>query len=126
MRADSSDAALTAPYGWESSFPGFREASPRVIRGRLQEVLREVSPQQIGALDASIPLLQREVGEVLDRDLKASEWTAILVSWLPMESRRTDVIVLLRPNVMVLELKGKIDHKVTVLDQAAVYAGCLE
>ena len=126
MPADSSDVSLTALYGWESTFPGFREVSPRVIRGRLQEVLHEVSPQQIGAWDASIPLLQREVGEVLDRDLKATEFTAILEYWLPMESRRPDVIFLLRPTVMVLELKGKVDPSVADLDQAAAYARDLE
>jgi hypothetical protein len=63
---------------------------------------------------------------VLDRDQKAKEYTAILEYWLPMESRRPDVIFLLQPTVMVLELKGKVNPTVADLDQAAAYARDLE
>jgi hypothetical protein len=63
---------------------------------------------------------------VLQRDAGASEYTAILEYSLPMESRRPDVIFLLRPTVMVLELKGKAIPTVADLDQAAGYARDLE
>lgn len=126
MSEDRKGATSSALYGWESSFPAFRDARPVVIRGRLEEIIREASPQQIHAWDASIPQLQHEVGEVLDQDGRADEYTAILEYQLPLESRRPDVIFLLRPTVMVLELKGKRAPSTADLDQAAGYARDLE
>ncbi len=101
-------------------------AQPRVIRGRLSDIIREASPEQISAWDDSIPRLQQEVGEVLDQNPGAREYTAILEYELPMESRRPDAIFLLSPCVMVIELKGKNAPTIADLDQAAGYARDLE
>lgn len=120
MTEEPSD--LTALYGWESSFPRFRAESPRVIRGRLMEVIREASPEQIRAWDESIPDLQREVGEMLSADASTAEYTAILEYELPMDSRRPDVLFLVSAGVVVLELKGKELPSQADLDQAAAYA----
>lgn len=109
-------------YGWESDFPSFRSTQPRIIRVRIQEFIRDASMEQIRAWDASIPALQREVGEVLDCDADARRYTAILEYELPMESRRPDVVFLIRGTVLVLELKGKDRPSQADVDQAAAYA----
>ena len=109
-------------YGWGSDFPTFRDTSPRVIRGSIQELVRDASAEQILAWDASIPELQREVGEVLACDAAAERYAAILEYELPMESRRPDVVFLIRGPVVVAELKGKVLPSRADIDQAAAYA----
>lgn len=126
MSEEGTTERAAALHGWQSSFPRFRDTEPRIIRGRLQSILREATREQVGAWDASIPALQREVGEVLVRDQGATSYTAILEYELPMESRRPDVVFLLSPSVMVLELKGKREATIADLDQAAGYARDLE
>ena len=111
-----------ARYGWGTGFPEFRDTPSRAIRRRLQDFLHDASPEQVRAWDASIPQLQREVGEVLDHDEEARRYTAILEYELPMESRRPDVIMLVRGAVVVLELKGKQTPSQADIDQAAGYA----
>ncbi len=116
-----------ARYGWESSFPQFRDTGPRIIRARLQEFLPDSGFEQVRAWDDSIPRLQTEVKEVLDEEPDAGVYTTILEYELPMESRRPDVILLIRGAVVVLELKGKTEPSQADLDQAAAYArdlGC--
>jgi hypothetical protein len=122
MPADPRGADSTAIYGWESSFPRFHSESARVIRGKLVDVLREASPEQIRAWDDCIPKLQREVGEILTADGSAADYTAILEYELPMDSRRPDVLFLVSAGVVVLELKGKLAPSQADLDQAAAYA----
>jgi hypothetical protein len=122
MPAAPNGSEPTAVYGWESSFPRFRAESPRVIRGKLVDVIREASPEQIRAWDDSIPMLQREVGEMLTADGSAADYTAILEYELPMDSRRPDVLFLVSAGVVILELKGKLVPSQADLDQAAAYA----
>jgi hypothetical protein len=93
-----------------------------VIRASLQELVRDASVEQIRAWDDSIPELQREIGEVVSCDASARTYTAILEYELPMESRRPDVILLVRGPVVVLELKGKSVPSQADIDQAAAYA----
>jgi len=38
-----------ARHGWGSGFPMFRDTPPRVIRGRLQDFIRDASPEQVCA-----------------------------------------------------------------------------
>src|SRR3970040_1513838 len=84
-----------ARYGGESAFPKFRSTEPAEIRKRLHSFVRDASPEQIRAWGDSIPPLQREVDEVLVRDVLAKQYSAILEYELPLESRRTDVLLLL-------------------------------
>jgi Uncharacterized conserved protein (DUF2075). len=111
-----------SPTGWDSSFPEFREASPKRIREGLKAYIKDASPEQIRAWDDAIPSLQNEVSEVLVRDTLATQYSAILEYELPMESRRPDVILLVGAGVMVIELKGKLYPTQADLDQAAAYA----
>jgi len=111
-----------ANYGWESDFLRFRDTGARVIRGRLQEFLPDAGLEQVRAWDDSIPKLQTEVHEVLGREPDAGVYTAILEYELPMESRRPDVVLLIRGAIVVLELKGKSEPSQADLDQAAAYA----
>ncbi len=115
-----------ARYGWESDFPRFRRTEARIIRGQLEAFLRDASLEQVRAWQASIPQLQHEVGEVLDRDEGAAAYTAILEYELPMEARRPDVVLLVRGPVIVLELKGKETPSQADVDQAAAYARDLQ
>jgi hypothetical protein len=111
-----------ARYGWGSYFPAFRDASRREIRESLEQLVHDASPEQVRAWDASIPQLQREVGEVLASTDGAASYAAILEYELPMESRRPDVVFLVRGGVVVAELKGKEFPSQADLDQAAAYA----
>jgi len=114
--------AILARHGWNSSFPEFRDASPGYVRGALERFVREVSSEQVRAWEESIPQLQLEVGEVLETDATAASHTAILEYELPLESRRPDVILLVRGAVVVLELKGKKKPSQADVDQASAYA----
>lgn len=111
-----------ARYGWGAGFQKFHDTPSRAIRVHLQDFVHDASPEQVRAWDASIPQLQREVGEVLDHDEEAHRYTAILEYELPMESRRPDVIMLVRGAIVVLELKGKQSPSQADIDQAAGYA----
>lgn len=108
--------------GWHSDFNSFRTAAPRVVRARLCDFVRDASPEQIRAWDASIPPLQSEVGEIVDCDSSAPRYTTILEYELPLESRRPDVVLLVDGAVVVLELKGKQEPSRADLDQVAAYA----
>lgn len=111
-----------ARFGWGSSFPKFHGTPAVVVRGRLERFIRDAGDAQKRAWAESIPVLQQEVGEVLSLDSAAPNYTAILEYELPLESRRTDVILLTRGAVVVLELKGKTIPSQADLDQAAAYA----
>jgi DUF2075 family protein len=117
----NSDSAR-ARCGWQSNFPTFADEEPRVVRISLQDFLADVSESQVLAWDESIPKIQHEVGEVVEIDQLAAEYTAILEYELPMESRRPDVVLLVSGAVVVLELKGKTEPEQADLDQAAAYA----
>jgi hypothetical protein len=108
--------------GWESSFKEFRETPPKRIREALASYVADASPEQIRAWDDAIPPLQTEVERTLIRDELAAMYSAILEYELPMESRRPDVILLVRADVVVIELKGKRYPSQADLDQAAAYA----
>jgi hypothetical protein len=111
-----------ARYGWESDFPGFREAAPAHIRERLRGFVADASPEQERAWRDAIPSLQAEVDEVLVRDRLAGAYSAILEYELPMDARRPDVVLLVGAGVMVVELKGKLAPSQADLDQASAYA----
>lgn len=111
-----------AGYGWGDKFPVFRDTPVRVIQGSLQAFVRDAGNEQIRAWDASIPALQHEVDEVIQADAQAGGYSAILEYELPLESRRTDVILLAKGAVVVLELKGKATPSQADIDQAAAYA----
>ncbi|HET6496087.1 MAG TPA: hypothetical protein VFH61_12075, partial [Thermoleophilia bacterium] len=105
MSADSKSAR--ARYGWESDFPTFSDTEPEIIRVELEEFLGGAGPLQMDAWEDSIPKIQVEVGEVVEIDELAEQYTAILEYELPLESRRPDVVLLVNGAVVVLELKGK-------------------
>lgn len=111
-----------ARTGWDSSFSEFKDAQPKRIRERIVAFVPDASPEQLRAWDDAIPPLQAEVSEVLIRDELARHYSAILEYEMPMESRRSDVILLVGAGVMVIELKGKIYPTQADLDQAAAYA----
>jgi len=111
-----------SPHGWHSNFPEFEKESPRVIRARLSEFIPDASPQQERAWDDSIPRLQTEIREVVSGEPDADRYTAILEYQLPLESRRADVVLLVRGAIVVLELKGKTTPSQADIDQAAAYA----
>ena len=104
----SIDPTSRARYGWESDFPTFSDTEPQVIRISLEEFLGGA-----GALSdwtpgtTRFPKIQVEVGEVVELDELAQQYTAILEYELPLESRRPDVVLLVNGAVVVLELKGK-------------------
>lgn len=118
----SSDSGQSAKRGWDSDFRRFSGTPSVAIVEKLLLFLPGSSREQVHAWRDSIPRLQREVGEVVQVDTAAGSYTAILEYELPMESRRTDAIFLLRANVVVAELKGKGNASDADIDQAHAYA----
>jgi hypothetical protein len=110
-----------ARHGYSSSFARFRVVDGDVVLRDLQAFVRDAGESQIRAWKQSIPPLQVEVGEVVDRDPAASGFTTILEYELPLDSRRADVVILTDRAVVVLELKGKREPSESDLDQAAAY-----
>ncbi len=80
--------------GWNSRFPRFCAASPKLIRESLSAYVKDAGSRQLRAWEESIPPLQTEVGEILNVDKASPDYSTILEYTLPMESRRTDVIFL--------------------------------
>jgi DUF2075 family protein len=111
-----------ARYGWGSRFPEFTEEAPLKIREKLSNFVSDASKEQIRAWDESIPPLQAEVREIL-RTIDASrQYSTILEYELPMESRRTDALLLVEDTVVVIEFKGKDHPSQADIDQTAAYA----
>ncbi len=110
------------PCGWNSDLPTFTRTEPKVIRVSLEGFVRDAGAAQQRAWAQSIPFLQRECNELIDSDSDARTYTAILEYELPLESRRTDVIVLENGVVVVLELKGKERPSPADIDQVMAYA----
>lgn len=88
------------------SFPVFRASSVDNLLGRLKDFVEDASPQQVTAWENSIPALQGEVGQVLDRRAESKDYSTLLEYIMPMEARRADAIFLLNGRVLVLEYKG--------------------
>lgn len=108
--------------GWDSDLQTFTNASPSEILSRLKAFVEDSSPEQQRAWRDSIPGLQREAGQVVQIDVNAGQYTAILEYQLPMELRRADAVFLMHDAVAVVELKGKATQSDADLDQAHAYA----
>jgi hypothetical protein len=122
MPGDSDYPEQSPHAGWSSDLLHFREASAAYVSHSLQRFVHDASIQQIRAWDESIPSLQREASELVNRTFEADTYSAILEYQLPMEARRPDVVLLLGGPVLVLELKGKTLAQRVDIDQAAAYA----
>lgn len=120
--ADSDELLGDAQRGWDSDFVRFAATPSSAIVARLRKFLNDASPEQVRAWGDSIPRLQNEVDEVRAMREEAGHYTAILEYELPLESRRTDAIFLLRECVVVIELKGKSKPSDADVDQAHAYA----
>jgi len=108
--------------GWSSDLPTFHAAKAGEIQGSLEDFVQGYSPEQARAWRQSIPLLQREAGELLEAREQARGYGAVLEYQLPLDGRRPDVVVLAEGAVVVLELKGKLAPSLADVDQAAGYA----
>lgn len=108
--------------GWDSDFVRFVATPSDAIVARLRQFLNDASREQVRAWDNAIPRLQTEVEQVREVREEAGRYTAILEYQLPMESRRADVVFLLRESVLVIELKGKSQPSDADVDQAHAYA----
>jgi len=121
-RPDAADGASGSRCGWQSDLPGFASASPQVVRISLERFVRDAGAAQRAAWTRDIPWLQRKCRDLIVAENAARTYTAILEYELPLESRRTDVIVLENGVVVVLELKGKERPGQSDVDQVMAYA----
>jgi Uncharacterized conserved protein (DUF2075) len=111
-----------ARRGWASDFDRFAATPATAVVSRLKTFISDASLQQIRAWNESIPMLQQEIGEVREVRERAAHYSALLEYQLPLESRRTDAILLLSDAVIVIELKGKTHPSDADVDQAHAYA----
>lgn len=109
-------------FGWQSSLGKFSASEPSDIRTKLLAFVSDASPEQIKAWEQSIPWLQREYRELVDRDASTQNYATLLEYQLPRDLRRPDVLVLSRGHVIVLEIKGYAFASRAALDQAYCYA----
>jgi DUF2075 family protein len=108
--------------GWASNFPDFAATAPQEISARLATFVGTPGESQVKAWLQGIPLLQREAREILAVEPGATDYSALLEHRLPLDSRRSDAILLVLGGVVVVELKGKLDPSSADLDQASAYA----
>ncbi len=120
--ADERAAALQAKRGWDSNFRQFQSIQRSAILDSLCRAYPDTSVQERASWRDSVPKLQREIREIVDVNLEATRFTAILEYQLPMDSRRADAVLLLRDRVVVIELKGKRWPTDADIDQAHAYA----
>lgn len=111
-----------AQRGWDSDFARFASTPSSAIVAKLRRFVHDASLEQVRAWDDSIPRLQCEIDEVRELREDAGRYTAILEYELPLESRRTDAIFLLRASVVVIELKSKSKPSDADIDLAHAYA----
>ena len=111
-----------ARRGWDSDFHQFQSTCRSSILQSLRTSYPDTSVQEHQSWRDSIPKLQREIREVVEVDVGAARYTAVLEYQLPMESRRADAVLLLRDRVVVIELKGKSLPSDADIDQAHAYA----
>ena len=111
-----------ATRGWDSDFLRFESTKKSAILARLSRTYPDSSVQEQRSWRDSVPQLQREIREVVEVDVAAGKYTAILEYQLEMESRRADVLLLLRDSVVVIELKGKRTPSDADIDQAHAYS----
>jgi hypothetical protein len=102
--------------------PRFREAASPYVLDALRAFIRDASQEQVRAWDESVPLLQREIDQLLQRLSWADKFSTVLEYQLPMEARRPDAILLVGGPLLVIELKGKAAAERVDVDQAAAYA----
>lgn len=107
--------------GWSSYFPHFVATSPKEVIDALNNFVDNAGESQVRAWQQSIPKIQNEVNEILKSDSETKRFSSILEYQLPLESRRTDVIFLVKDSVIVFELKGKVHPSQADIDQVAAY-----
>ena len=122
MTPDARYPDISEHAGWQSSLRRFRDVPALYVTSSLKRFVHDASVQQIRAWEESIPKLQSEATELVERTMEADDYSAILEYQLPMEARRPDVVLLLGGPVLVLELKGKAIAERVDIDQAAAYA----
>ncbi len=108
--------------GWDSDFVTFKAATLIDVLQRIREFVRETSPEENNSWRATIPYLQKEVGEIIRLDTASGTYTAILEYQLPLEARRVDALFLLHDGITVIELKGKSVPSEADVDQVHAYA----
>ncbi|MBX3354636.1 MAG: DUF2075 domain-containing protein [Phycisphaeraceae bacterium] len=116
------DPTELARSGWCSDVPRFVTVTVNEVTGRLRAFVPDASPEQLRAWQESVPPLQSQAQRILDRSQLARKYTSILEYELPLESRRSDAIILASGAVVVFELKGRSDARQADIDQAAAYA----
>lgn len=115
-----------ATRGWDSDFVRFGATNKSAILASLSRTYPDSSVQEQRSWRDSVPRLQREIREVVEVDVAAGKCTAVLEYQLEMESRRADVLLLLRTSVVVIELKGKRIPSDADIDQAHAYSRDLQ
>ena len=114
--------AVPAQCGWGSDFMTFHGAELVDVLRSVRAFVKETSPAEQDSWRSTVPHLQREVGEVIQADAHAGQYTAILEYQLPLEARRVDALFLLHDGIAVIELKGKTYPSEADIDQAHAYA----
>lgn len=75
-------------FGWSGDFEYLRGASLPEIVNALTAFVRDSSPEQIRAWNASTPLVQVEAGKVIAVQKLARDYGAIFEYKMPFSSRR--------------------------------------
>lgn len=108
--------------GWAGSMPVFQAASLDDVLAALDSFVRSATPEQVRAWRLSVPPLQEQCRRVLEQEIKAATYGAILEYPMPDCPKRADALLLIAGNVLVIELKGDGATDPEYLEQVADYA----
>jgi hypothetical protein len=108
--------------GWASQFPLFRATHLQQIVNVLTGFVRDATPEQIRAWQASIAPLQQQCARLVNEQPSAERYCAILEYRMPDGSKRLDAVLLLAGAVLVVEMKGDGNWQPEYREQAADYA----
>ncbi|MDP4657725.1 MAG: DUF2075 domain-containing protein, partial [Opitutales bacterium] len=108
--------------GWCGDFQTLLGVTVAEIVNALTAFVRDSSPEQIRAWNASIPLVQVEAGKVIAVQNLARDYGAVFEYKMPFCSRRADLVLLVSGAVLVIELKGDDNSRPEHLEQVADYA----
>ncbi|MEO7700324.1 MAG: DNA/RNA helicase domain-containing protein [Opitutus sp.] len=108
--------------GWASDLPFFKTANLDEIVAVLTSFVRDASPEQIRAWEASLSPLQEQCSRVIEEQPNALRYCAVLEYRMPEGTKRVDAVLLLAGAVLVVEMKGDGVWQPDYREQAADYA----
>ena len=126
MNSTSDNTTAPGPAGrdagWTGTFPEFLARTNHELFDALRSFVATPGALQEEAWKNSLSWLRGEVSEILSADQRATLYSLLMEYLIPLELRRSDVVMLVANGVVVVELKSKRVPSSADIDQVAAYA----